>query len=325
MHYILDVDTGIDDALSLLYMLDKTKDSDNTILGITCVFGNVDVEQAGNNTTWLLHEWNHLEIPVFYGASHSLGKRVYKQGFGGNRFHGKNGVADIAYTSVFTMKQKKTACDFLIEAAQLFGDDVCIIASGPLTNIAQAILKAPSAMKTIHQLIFMGGAYHVAGNITPYAEANIYQDPLAASIVLQSEVSSTMIGLDVTMSVLLHREIIETWNYNTQSSNYLYELCDYYMSAYEAVSPTLLGFALHDPLTAAVALFPDLVRTKAIPLNVILKGEQVGRIIQDDHSMSTTKKKTRVAVGVHAQQFLNDFIQSMNRMSNKSGSRGSNI
>lgn len=314
MHYIIDVDTGIDDALSILYLLDKIKGSKHTLLGITCVYGNVDVKQATQNTSWLLERWNYLDIPIVYGASHSLKNETYQQGYGARRLHGENGIGDIFYTPLTIPAQPMNACDFLIKAAKQYGADLCIIASGPLTNIAQAIMKAPLVMKTIHQLVFMGGAYRVSGNITPYAEANIYHDPLAASIVLQSAVPATMIGLDVTMKVRLSREIIETWNHKDQNANDLYQLCDYYLCAYEIMSPASQGCVLHDPIAVAVACCPDFVCTKEVALNVVLTGEQTGRIIEDVQETQLPTSKTRVAIGVDSQRFLNDFIDAMNRV-----------
>lgn len=310
MKLILDLDTGIDDALALAYVIAK----ETELLGITSVYGNVDVDQATKNTLGLLHLLGRSDIPVFKGAAAARGTTQYEQKRGSQIFHGTNGLADLDLEIQAETPEEMDASDFIIESVKKYGCDLKIVATGPLTNIANAIKKAPETMKQVKEIVIMGGALTVPGNVSPFAEANIAQDPLAADCLFKSGIPVIMIGLDVTLRTLLTRDEIISWKDGNLKESTYYKIIDFYLKAHELISPALGGCAIHDPLAAAVALYPDFIKTYPLCLEV-KTGEQSGRTTMDLSAMNNvSNKNVKVALDVDVEAFKQDFLASINKL-----------
>lgn len=306
MKIILDLDTGIDDALAIAYALGEEKAE---ILAITSVFGNIDVRQASMNAAYTLQLLQHQHIPVYKGVEHSLDTTYYEQKKGSKICHGENGYGnlEVEHTSFC---EDMSAVDFLIEAANTYKSELTIVATGPLGNIAAAIQKDKKAMTQIKQLVIMGGAFGVRGNISAVAEANFAHDAQAADIVLRSGIPVIMIGLDVTLRTLLTREDICEWKQYGKAGNVYRDLVEYYIQAYETFNPHLKGCALHDPLAVGVALNPSLVSTYPLCLQVMTDKESLGRVVIDKEAMSNgTPRTCHVALDVDAQAFKKRMLQ----------------
>src|SRR5699024_10913878 len=107
------------------------------------------------------------------------------------------------------------------------------------------------------RLVMMGGALTVPGNVRPWAEANVWQDPEATDLLFREAADVTMIGLDVTLQTLLTYTEVAQWRaVGTRAGTVLAELAEYYIRAYETTAPHLGGCGLHDPLAVAVAVDP---------------------------------------------------------------------
>ncbi|MGL5687594.1 MAG: nucleoside hydrolase, partial [Weissella cibaria] len=169
---ILDLDTGVDDALALAYAL-ATPDSD--LIGVVSSFGNTQVTTAGENTLKLLELLGRTDVPVFIGAAHSSTTDNFETMQVSMDIHGKNGIGDVALPAPTTALSSQTAVDFIIESAHKYADDLVIVPTGPLTNLAEAYQKDPEIENLIGNVTLMGGALVVPGNVTPYTEANINQ------------------------------------------------------------------------------------------------------------------------------------------------------
>ena len=216
MKYILDVDTGIDDALAIVYSLANKLD----IIGITTVFGNNIVSNVTNNTLNLLELFNS-DIPVYEGSSHATDSKEFIPNEFVYTLFGKNGLGDIKLSHK-SNKQEKSAIDFIIDSAKKYKNDLTIICSAPLTNLANAYLK-DKAIKDIN-VVSMSGAYKHPGNITNDAEANIYKDIKAAKIVYDN-FNVTSLPLDVTTKVSFSLKDIEKLNtLNNRQAKVLYSL-----------------------------------------------------------------------------------------------------
>ncbi|WP_323611866.1 nucleoside hydrolase [Erysipelothrix enhydrae] len=273
MKYILDVDTGIDDTFSIGYMCAQ-KELD--LIGITIVYGNINVEGATQNTLDLLHYFNKGNVPVYQGCTHARRDNAYEHLAGGIKFHGKNGIGNAVLTPSPNQKSTEHAVDFLIASAEKYGKDLVIIASGPLTNLAKAIERNPNAMAGIGNLVLMGGAFGVPGNVSKFAEANIAQDDLSSKIVLGSSTLITMIGLDVTTRAIITKKDVAHWQ---SSAPELYQIIVYYLDAYKDAYPLWDGCALHDPLAVFAALNPNLIIGPHVNMDVLTDPEQKGRTI----------------------------------------------
>lgn len=311
MKIILDLDTGIDDALAIAYALGEEQAE---ILAITSVFGNINVKQASMNAAYTLQLLGHNNIPVYKGVEHSLDTTYYEQQQGSKICHGENGYGNLEVEDT-AFCEDKSAVDYLIEAANTYKDELTIVATGPLGNIAAAIQKDKEAMKQIKQLVIMGGAFGVRGNVSPVAEANFAHDAVAADIVLRSGLQVVMIGLDVTLRTLLTRDDMSSWKQYGKAGSVYRELVEYYIQAYEKLSPQLKGCALHDPLAVGVALHPSLVKTYPLCLQVMTDKESLGRVVIDKEAMSNgTPRSCHVALDVDAQAFKQRMLQCIEKV-----------
>ncbi|WP_311407271.1 nucleoside hydrolase [Liquorilactobacillus uvarum] len=306
---ILDLDTGIDDALALAYAL---ADPDCDLIGIIGSYGNVYVEQGVQNSLNLLTLLGAENVPVYLGAKHSSQTDSFKVLPVSAQIHGDNGVANIQLPKAQRTFEQKSGIDFLIEAAHKYKDQLLFVPTGPLTNLAQAVKKDPEIIDLIGRVTLMGGALTVPGNVSPSAEANIHQDPEAANDVFQTHLPLTMVGLDVTTRTLLTRKETKCWReLNTQAGTVYADLVDYYIEAYKTTNPHLDGCALHDPLAVGVAIDPSLVNKIKLNLKVETKAPFEGRTIGDETRLNDSKVTTDVAVNVDKIRFLDKF---MNRL-----------
>ena len=156
----------------------------------------------------------------------------------------------------------------------------------------------------------MGGALTVCGNVAPWVEANISQDPDAANDVFRSGIPCTMIGLDVTLQTLLTYKETQKWrDLGTEAAKFYADMTDFYIKAYETTSPHLGGCGLHDPLAVGVAVDPTLVNTLPINMQVDTEGETRGRTIGDNTRLNDPHKSMEVAVQVDVKRFLFEFMR----------------
>ena len=157
--------------------------------------------------------------------------------------------------------ERRHAVDFLIETCRSAGPDgltLCTI--GPMTNIATALVMAPDIGANIAEIAFMGGAALGPGNITPAAEFNIFVDPHAARVVLESGVRTTMFGLEVTHKALAtpaRRAAIDALD--TRSSRAASQILAYYDST-DVEKYGDAGAPLHDPLRHRLSFGARIVR-----------------------------------------------------------------
>ncbi|AWF94675.1 Pyrimidine-specific ribonucleoside hydrolase RihA [Weissella cibaria] len=300
---ILDLDTGVDDALALAYAL-ATPDSD--LIGVVSSFGNTQVTTAGENTLKLLELLGRTDVPVFIGAAHSSTTDNFETMQVSMDIHGKNGIGDVALPAPTTALSSQTAVDFIIESAHKYADDLVIVPTGPLTNLAEAYQKDPEIENLIGNVTLMGGALVVPGNVTPYTEANINQDPEAADYVFKHAKHLVMVGLDVTLQTLLTKKETQVWrDLGTEKGRVFADIFDYYIDAYYDLDINKAGAALHDPLAVGVAVDPNLVTL--LPLNMMVTHED-GRTIGDPARLRDPHKNNFAAVAVDEPFYLERFM-----------------
>lgn len=308
---ILDLDTGIDDALALAYALGSPE---LDVIGVTATYGNVLVADGVRNDLALLELFGRADIPVFAGVEHARAKESFEVLEISAFVHGKNGIGEAEIADAAASVQEQSAVDFLVESVRKYGDDLIIIPTGAMTNIAAAIDADPSFADNAH-IVFMGGALTVPGNVAPWAEANINQDPEAADIMVRKAADITMIGLDVTLQTLLTYEETKKWReLGTPQAQFLADATDYYIKVYDTIEPHLGGCGLHDPLAVGVAVDPSLVTTIPINLKVDTEGETRGRTIGDETRLNDATKNVKVAVAVDVQRFLGEFMTRIGRV-----------
>lgn len=301
---ILDVDTGIDDALAIAYALASPE---LDLIGVTCTYGNVEVDQAVRNSLAILELFGRTDVPVFGGPQRDGFEVMEISQF----IHGVNGIGEAKLYDASRAAEQQSAVDFMVQSVHRYGDDLVIVPVGPLTTVAAAA-EADETFASRAHIVCMGGALTVPGNVTPCAEANINQDPEAADFVFRQGEDITMIGLDVTLQTLLTTVETKQWgDLGTAGGDFLATATNYYIKAYETTAPHLGGCGLHDPLAVAVAADPSLVDTLAINLKVDTDGETRGRTIGDETCLNDPVKSARVAVGVDVDRFLEEFMRRL--------------
>ena len=272
---VLDVDTGIDDALAILLALASPE---LDVVGVTCVAGNVPIEQVVRNTLGVLALGGAGHIPVAIGAAAPLARRLTTATF----FHGANGVGGVSLPAPVLAPTDEPADAFLVRMARHYRGELAIVGVGPITNVARACRRDPTFADHIARLVLMSGAATVPGNVTPAAEANAYNDPEALAVVVEafglhgSETSRwggarfTMVGLDVTLQTLFpaqdHAALAASLHVRSLIAQASHALLGPYIAA--DIAAGLTGSALHDPLAVDVLAHPEIVTAKAAKLDV---------------------------------------------------------
>ncbi len=305
MKYILDVDTGIDDVLAITYLLGSKVE----VLGLTTVFGNNLLKHTTKNTLDLLNLLDHNEIPVYKGESCPIDKDTYVLRHPDGGVHGQNGIGNVELVASSKDVEEISAADFIAKSAEKYGEELTCIFVGPLTNLAKAIEKNKEAMKLVH-IYIMGGALTIEGNVTKYAEANIYADPLAAKYVFDSEVGLNIIGLDVTHQTLItSNDLHEIAKINNEKSNKLLQIADYY---FQREFSNGKGGALHDPLAVEAALNPNIITNWfKTNLTVVTEGEAIGRTIGNMACLEKKEKHVNYALEVDSNSFIKKFVETI--------------
>lgn len=308
---ILDLDTGIDDALALAYVLGSPQAE---LVAVVTSYGNVTVDTAARNTLALLRLLGHPEVPVYRGADRALAAEgPFTPSEDVMRIHGENGLGGQSLSG-WCYAAPRSGAEFLARTLAAGEKDLRYVPTGPLTNLALALEGASGAASALPRVTFMGGALAVPGNVTPCAEANVHNDPEAADLVLRSGLPARMIGLDVTHQVILTREHTARWrSLGTPAGRLFADMTDHYIAIYERNNPHLGGCALHDPLAVAATLDPTLVGCLSANLRVDREGATRGRTVCDPERLRDARKDCEVALTVDAPRFLEGFLACVER------------
>nr|MDA3951218.1 nucleoside hydrolase [Spirochaeta sp.] len=229
------------------------------------VFGNVAVETATTNARRLVEIAGRDEIPVCRGAARSL-TRPFPGAVA--HVHGADGQGDAGLAAPSGAEDPRRATEFIIETVLAHPGEVTLVALGPLTNLALALVERPEIARHARQVVCMGGNVYVSGNASPAAEANVLSDPEAADIVLSAEWPVTMCGLDVTHRITMTPADLERiFRISTPAAQHLARIVPFYRAFYEAnVSGD--GIYVHDSTTISFLLHPDAFETETLALQV---------------------------------------------------------
>ncbi|KAM4105588.1 hypothetical protein ACB094_04G003100 [Castanea mollissima] len=251
---IIDTDPGIDDAMAIFVAL---RSPEVEVIGLTTIYGNVYTTLATRNALHLLEVAGRADIPVAEGSHVSItnGTKLRIAGF----VHGADGLGNQNFPPPKGKPIEQSAADFLIEQAKLYPGKVTVVALGPLTNIALAIQRDPAFSKNIGQIVLLGGAFLVNGNVNPASEANIFGDPDAADIVFTSGADVVAVGINVTHQVVFTDADREKLSRSDgKFAQYLCKILDVYFS-YHHDAYNIKGVYLHDPATILAAVDPSLM------------------------------------------------------------------
>ena len=301
---LIDTDTGVDDALAILYAMHSPEIH---VEAITTVAGNVEVEKCTRNAnTILTFARSDYKPTVFQGSSKPL-RRVLVTA---PEVHGADGLGN---TQPAIRKSRSgggdAAIDRICQLCDQFSDRLTIIALGPLTNIARAFRKNPRSMRKVKRIVSMGGAFRVPGNTGPVAEFNYFVDPEAANAVLNAELPLTIVPLDVTEQIVLMRNHLRklVHKYRTKSSAFIYRFTGNYMR-YHKSTLGIHGGYLHDPLAVALAVQPSLALVKNVHVDVECGSRLTRGMTVGDFRRQGTRIDPEVVVEFDRNKFLELFL-----------------
>lgn len=262
---LVDCDTGIDDAMALLYLLacDHIE-----IVGITSVFGNNTAARCAHNTLRVLTLAGRGDIPVAVGAENPLvGEVTYLA----THVHGSDGLGDAGLPDVVDAAlATMSAVDLISAAARRYPGSLRILALGPLTNLALALRADPDLVDLVADLVIMGGAADAPGNQSPAAEANIIHDPEGAAVVLSADWATTLVPLDVTMTeIVTEQHVAQLIAAGTPIASFVAAISQFYFDHYGVSSYGRRCSPCHDAVAAAV-LTGDVVPTVFPLIDVVV-------------------------------------------------------
>ncbi len=318
--FIIDADTGSDDAVAILMAL---KDPRVDVLGVTVVSGNVPLKQGIINTLSTA-ELCDVDIKVFAGADKPL-TRDYIEIYTLDEFqkhvqtlspdsvtaqcvHGVDGMGDIGVEPQNKNYEEQDAVDYLIDSFNNNPNEITLVTLGPLTNIAKAIQKDPSIANKIQHCYVMGGTSDGSGNVSAAAEYNIWVDPEAAQIVFNSGLAITMVGWDNSYkyAMLKDKEINDLKSLKTKYADFCVDIQKTLIELTYA-SYGFYGFDLPDPITMAIALDNNII-LESQQLHVLVDirdGITRGQTIVDYFNAEQGDQNVRVVTKSDNLGFLN--------------------
>ncbi|ALX48480.1 nucleoside hydrolase [Lentibacillus amyloliquefaciens] len=263
---ILDCDPGHDDAISII--LAASKISPLNIEAITTVAGNVEVEKNTLNALRVCDIAGLTDVPVAQGASKPLLKKMEIA----EEIHGETGLEGPELPSEPTQKAaREHAVDLIISKVMASDGDITLVPTGPLTNIALAMIREPDIIPKIKEIVLMGGG--TFGNWTPAAEFNIYVDAEAAKVVFESGVPITMFGLDVTHQALATQETVDQLSaINNPVSHFVVDLLKFFIKTNQDIFG-MDGGPIHDACTVAYLIDPSIFDVNHVRVDVETRGE----------------------------------------------------
>jgi purine nucleosidase len=307
---IIDTDPGVDDAFTFLLALASPEIQ---LEALTTTQGNVTLEKATRNALSVLELGHASQIPVVAGSVLPLVQPLRAS----PDVHGASGIGNSRLPEPAAKPLGKHAVDYLIERVFAEPGELSIFPIGPLTNIAMAIRKEPKFAKSVKELVIMGGAITENGNVNPLAEFNIYVDPHAAHIVFHAGILITLIPLDVTHKTLLKQEHVDRlMKIDSPISRFIKDAVEvYFKFSYER---GFSGCALHDPLTLATIIAPELLTLKEYYVDVDYStGVAMGKTFADIFNVTKKPANMKVAMDVRGDDFIELFVQRMEILARK--------
>lgn len=309
---IIDADPGVDDSMAILFAL---RSPAVEVLGITTVFGNVTLDNATKNALTLV-ELAGASIPVARGAERPLVKpRRDPPTF----VHGADGLGNAGRQNATGSAIERSGAEWIVDMARRHPGEITLVPIGPLTNIALALAIEPRLPELVKEVVLMGGAARVEGNVTPVAEANIFGDPHAADIVFNAPWKVVMVGLDVTTQVRLQDDLLERLaEADAEIGGFIWDITRFYKSFYESRGVTG-GFYTHDPSAVAYVIDPSLFETETGRVRVAPDGLAEGHTITvlgtppDHFGPWLQAPPVEVCLGVDDQAVLDLFESTLAR------------
>ncbi|MFH0068538.1 nucleoside hydrolase [Peribacillus sp. NPDC056705] len=302
---IMDCDPGHDDAIAIIL---AAAQPELEILGITTVSGNAEIEKTTKNALKTCELVSLTDVVVSKGASEPL-IRLRETAPG---IHGDSGLDGPELPDPSRSWSEEHGADTILRLIKESIEPVTILPTGPLTNIAIALSKAPEIKDHIEEIILMGGG--TFGNWTPTAEFNIWADPEAAKKVFDSGIPIAVMGLDITHQALATQEVIDQVNkIDNNVAKVVGELLVFFASTYKEMFD-FDGAPVHDALTVAYCIAPELFEMKDVNITVETKGEfTTGTTLIDLHGVTGRKVNAKFGLELDVEGFWDLMIEALKK------------
>lgn len=318
---LLDVDTGIDDSLALLYAV-ASPEAD--LLGASCVAGNVPLDAVVSNTAAVLDLAGRSDVETAAGCSQPVSRPLVTT----PETHGPTGTGHAVLRTSSDRLSGRSGIDLLVDTARSRPGEVTLVTLGPLTNVANALDREPRLLGLLKRLVIMGGCFGVAGNTAPRTEWNMHVDPEAAKVVFAAAGRDPcnlplVMPLDVTEQARLlphHVAGMARLSGTTMESleplvsepqplmSFIADALRFYMEFHQRYDG-FYGAFVHDPFAVAAALDPTLVRAVETTVDVETTGElTTGETVADLRNSWGRKPNAAVALAGNAEAFLERFV-----------------
>ncbi len=298
---LIDTDPGIDDAMAVFY---AALHPEIDLVGMTTVFGNVTTEIATRNAI-VLAERVGQNIPVAKGAAVPL---VQTPNPVSDFVHGTEGFGTMPPQPIQGRALDEPAHEFICRMIHENPNEIILCPVGPLTNIALALRHDPSIASKVKDIVIMGGGLD-CGNVTEYAEANIWNDPHAADEVFAADWSVTVAGLNVTSQVVCYPSDFE---HLEQASpvlgGFLNEAAQFYLDFYATLHEQKRCCHMHDPTALIAITDPAYFSVATHALEVIVEGERIGQM---KHSENPDRKEHKVLMKVDSEAVKKQFMSTI--------------
>ena len=303
---IIDTDPGIDDAMAIHYAF---ADPRLEVLGLTTVFGNVYVEQATRNALFLAEQASYPAV-VAEGAERPLAMVMNPPS---HYVHGDEGFGHMPAVRPSRTPDPRPAHIYLSETCRAHSGEVILCPVGPLTNIARLLDYDPDIVPHVKKLVIMGGAVACKGNVTPFAEANIWNDPHAADQVFAAGWDIDLIGLDITQKIRCTAAHFSTLaETSPEIGGFLSEITGFYIDFYHGVVGEHVCL-MHDPTALVAITNPELIGFEEMPLEVITEGERIGQTIKSPSPRHPVRVAMKARIDGVRDTFL-DICRESDRM-----------
>jgi len=269
---------------------------------LTSVFGNAPGDVTAQNALRLVELEGNGHNPVARGSDIPLVAPLEKLG---TWVHGEDGMGNTNPPAPKGKLVDKSAAEFIVKMAHQFPGEITLVPVGPLTNIALALRINPEIATLIHDVVIMGGAVTVPGNMTAVAEANIYHDPHAADIVMAAGWPLTIVGLDVTEKTVMtpdyHQSLFKAGNPAVKLIERILPCYQSYFDKFEGLNGSTYT---HDPSAISYVINPDLFVTREAPVFVATDGRCFGQTAADWRGQWEERKPVKICVDVDSEAVL---------------------
>jgi pyrimidine-specific ribonucleoside hydrolase len=304
---IIDTDVGADDLMAIAFLLSRP---DIRVEAITIVNGMAHVPEGAKNVLRLLELAGRRDVPVFPGREAPISGNAQ---FPPEWRRASDELPGVSLPEATRAVESRSAAEYLSKRLADAAHPVQVLALGPLTNLAEVFASAPRAARTIRQLVIMGGAVHVSGNLgdggmfktdNTAAEWNIFIDPGAAKTVFASGTPIRLVALDATQRVPIDMALLEQFESHARTP------LAHFVSQVLAVNRDHIRQEIYfawDPLAAVALANPAVVTFRPMAIEVSDQPKELGRTLE----VPKRRPNAQVAVDANALRFRDVFMTAL--------------